>query len=337
MLLNMTLRLLLLFCPLWLAACATSPDPAPREVAAAAPALASLPRTRPPRMAFLPQGDFSERAVRRGVTASADDCRAANGAAWVESPHGNECIRYWAAGFGSAPVKRAVIFFHGDVLANGGVSAEYQAMTPEKLQRDADQWAARLGVPYVFVGRPGTHGSSGDHTQRRRLGESVLMSLAVDAIKARYRIEELAIAGQSGGGHVTASLIAARNDIVCAVPSSSVSSPRLRQTLRKWAVDATGYDDSHEPVEHLVRAKMNANLRVFVVGDPQDSNVLWEPQTVLSKKLGEIGVTNQILEGEGTGPARHGLGRSGRIVAGWCAAGLSTDEIVRRAKRGLKG
>lgn len=327
---------LLLLCPLLVAACATIPDPAPGETAAPASPITAA-RARPPRVAFLPQGDFSERAVRRGVTARADDCRAVASAVWVQSPHGNECIRYWAAGFGAAPARRAVIFFHGDVLANGGAPAEYQAQTPEKLQRDADQWAARLGVPYIFVGRPGTHGSSGEHTQRRRIGESVLMSVAVDAIKASYGIEELVIAGQSGGGHVTASLLAARSDIVCAVPTSSVSSPRLRQTMRNWTVDATGYDDSYEPVEHLVKAKMNKNLRVFVVGDPQDSNVLWAPQTILSRRLSEIGVANEILEGEGTGPARHGMARSARIVAGWCATDLPTAEIVQRAKAGLKG
>ncbi len=302
------------------------------------PTMRASARPRLPRIPLLIQGDFSERAVRRGVTATTEDCRAIANAAWVESTaHGAECIRYWPAGFGATPVRRAVIFFHGDVLASGGVSAEYQAQTPEKLQRDADQWAKRLGVPYVFVGRPGTHGSSGEHTQRRRVSESVFMSLAVDAIKARYGIEGLVIAGQSGGGHVTASLVAARNDIVCAVPTSSVSSPRLRQTMRNWTVDATGYDDSYEPVEHLVKAKMNANLRVFVVGDPQDSNVLWAPQTILAKRLSEIGVANEILEGEGTGPARHSMGRSGRIVAGWCAKDMSTEEIVRRAKLGLKG
>ncbi|MBL8522747.1 MAG: hypothetical protein JNN20_03560 [Betaproteobacteria bacterium] len=331
-------RTLPLLFPLLLAACATTPEPAPREVAVAAAVMPTTnPRNRPPRVAFLPQGDFSERAVRRGVSASADDCRAVENAVWVESPHGNECIRYWAAGFGNASAKRAVIFFHGDVLANGGVSADYQAMTPEKLQRDANQWATRLGVPYIFVGRPGTNGSSGEHTQRRRISESVLMSMAVDAIKKRHGIEELVLAGQSGGGHVTASLLAARNDIVCAVPTSSVSSPRLRQTMRKWTVDATGYDDSYEPVEHLDKSRMNAKLRVFVVGDPQDSNVLWAPQTILAKRLTEIGVANEILEGEGTGPARHGMARSARIVAGWCANDVSTAEIVQRAKAGLKG
>lgn len=275
----------LLLSLLAIAACSSLPDPAPGDAAAPAAVSNATMRARPPRVALLPQGDFSERAVRRGVTASANDCRAIDSAVWVESPHGNECIRYWAAGFGTAAAKRAVIFFHGDVLANGGVAADYQAMTPEKLQRDADQWAGRLRVPYIFIGRPGTHGSSGDHTQRRRIGESVLMSLAVDAIKQRHGIEELVIAGQSGGGHVTAALLAARSDIVCAVPTSSVSSPRLRQTMRKWTVDATGYDDSYEPVEHLVKAKMNAKVRVFVVGDPQDSNVLWAPQTILAKRL----------------------------------------------------
>jgi poly(3-hydroxybutyrate) depolymerase len=57
------------------------------------------------------------------------------------------------------------------------------------------------------MSRPGTYGSSGDHSQRRRPAEAKIISAAIDALKKKYQIQELVITGQSGGGHVTASLI----------------------------------------------------------------------------------------------------------------------------------
>ena len=111
------------------------------------------------------------------------------------------------------------------------------------IRSGVSTWAAKLGAPYIHFARPGTHGSSGDHMQRRRRGESELITLALDQLKTRYAISEWVLVGQSGGGHVTASLLVHRNDIVCAVPASSVSSPRMRWILRGWATDATGYHD----------------------------------------------------------------------------------------------
>ena len=64
--------------------------------------------------------------------------------------------------------------------------------------------------------------------QRRRPAESLLLSAALDKIREKLKIKELVVAGQSGGGHVTSSLITHRNDIVCAVPTSAPSSPRVR-------------------------------------------------------------------------------------------------------------
>jgi hypothetical protein len=46
------------------------------------------------------------------------------------------------------------------------------------------------------------------------------MMAALDAIKARYRIGQYYLAGQSGGGTVTAAMLNMRTDIECAVISS---------------------------------------------------------------------------------------------------------------------
>jgi len=43
------------------------------------------------------------------------------------------------------------------------------------------------------------------------------MNAALEKIKAQYGIKELGLIGQSGGGGLVASLIAERQDVICAV------------------------------------------------------------------------------------------------------------------------
>ena len=288
---------------------------------------------------FTAAGDFSEAAVMRGVIATKAQCVAVANAVWASNREdGQACIKYWSAGF---PVKangRAIVFFHGDIFVGVGKTVpRYLNSTTGKLQHDAQLKARELGAPYVFVGRPGTHGSSGNHMQRRRVAESALLSAALDQIKQRLHIRELVIAGQSGGGHVTASLLTRRDDIVCAVPTSSPSSPRIRWTMKGLNKDTTGYRNSYEPAEHLDKSHMYAALRVFVLGNPDDRNVPWASQTVLHDRLRTIGVPTVLLKGQGTGPDLHGLPNSARAVAGWCHHDQTTEEVVRRARRGLQG
>lgn len=219
----------------------------------------------------------------------------------------------------------------------GKTSKNYLDLTNAQLQNFADSWAKTLGMPYIYMGRPGTHGSSGDHMQRRRIDESLIISAALDEIKKRYGVEEWVIAGQSGGGHVTSSLITERSDIVCAIPTSAPSSPRIRWEMMGRTKDTTNYADSYEPWKFVAKEKVNPKLRVFVLGNPNDKNVFWASQTVMADALQKAQIPVQVLQGEGTGADAHGLSNSSRIVAGWCARDLGTEEMVGRAGKGLKG
>ena len=291
------------------------------------------------RVAFSPEGDFSEETIRRGVVATSEQCSKVSNAVWANTKEdGSECIKYWASGFSGRTTQKAVVFFHGDVwLGPGKTNKTYLQQSNKKVQQSADNWSRRLAAPYIFVGRPGTYGSSGDHMQRRRPAESLLLSAALDKIREKLQIKELVVAGQSGGGHVTSSLITYRNDIVCAVPTSAPASPRVRWTITGMAKDTTGYRDSYEPTEHLNKATMNKSLRVFVLGNPNDANVVWPSQTIMADQLQKAGIPVATLQGEGTGPEAHGLRDSAHKVAGWCFHDLPTDEIVRKAAKGLRG
>ncbi len=284
-------------------------------------------------------GSFSDSALVRGVRATAAQCAAAKDFVWAQ-PEGSEgeCLRYWSAGLDGAGKVVPLFFFGGDLLdGSRPVSSAYSNQNPAKVQAEVDAIAARLEVPYVFIGRPGTYGSSGEHRQRRRQAESQLISAAIDEIKRRHGLRDIAIAGQSGGGHVVASLLGYRSDVVCAVPTSAVSSPRMRWTQMNARTDTTGYADSYEPTEHLDRSRMNPALRVFVLGDPNDGNVPWSTQTVLADRLRALGVPVELLTGEGRGSMHHGLARSATQIAALCAKGASTEHILERASRGLNG
>jgi hypothetical protein len=286
---------------------------------------------------FDEHGDFSEQALYRGIKATSEQCARVQ-AVWVPTTgqHG-ECLRYWAAGFESHPT-RAVVFFPGDAwIGKGKTDKAYLSLTPEKLQQSAEKWSKKLGVAYIHFGRPGMEGSSGDHMQRKRPLESQLISAALDQLVARYQLKELVIAGQSGGGHVTSSLLTLRSDVVCAVPTSAPSSPRIRMQMKGWSKDTNGFTDSYEPTDHLDKTHMNPRLRVFVLESPSDSKVPWQMQTVLADKLNQMGVPAFVLQGDGTGPRHHGLSNSSRVIAGACARDEPSEAIRSRAAQGLHG
>lgn len=277
--------------------------------------------------------DTSTDALRNGLVADEQRCRAIPGTVWVAIDQHSACIRYFAAGLAAGIVaKRVMLYFPPDVWNGREPSAGYQTVTAQQLQQSAVDWAQRLGMPYVFMSRPGIYGSSGDHMQRRRRPESLLLSAAIDRLQHQFGFEEIVAVGYSGGGHVVAALLALRSDIVCAVPVAAPSSPALRARIKGWSVDSTGYDDSFEPVESLQRDRLHPALRVLVTGDPRDRNAVWPAQQILSQRLVALGVDASIVAITGTGPEFHfGQGDVGRWVGAWCSEGLAVAEIRERA------
>lgn len=281
---------------------------------------------------------FTAEQAMHGVQATEAECAKVAPAVWARADSGEaECIRYWTAGFSGDGAKSAVVYIPGDQLVGSGVDPSYTQRSPATMQRLAQQVQSKLGTPFILLTRPGIFGSSGTHRERRREPEARLMQAALDAIKRKHGIEEFALVGQSGGGHTVASLLGWRRDIACAVPTSAVSSPRARWQHKGLKRDATGFSDSYEPVEHLRGGGFHPKLRVFVLGDPRDSNTPWETQLPLAHKLKGLGVPTEVVEGEGAGGEHHGLGTSGQLLGAMCLKGATTKEILDLAARGLKG
>jgi hypothetical protein len=103
------------------------------------------------RAEFSDAGDFSESAILRGVKATQAQCAAAANTVWAATASsGAECIKYWKAGFGDQPVKRAIVFFHGDIFVGvGKTSKTHLDITNAQLQKNADDCAKKLGMPYM--------------------------------------------------------------------------------------------------------------------------------------------------------------------------------------------
>ena len=81
---------------------------------------------------------------------------------------------------------------------------------------------------------------------------------------------------------------------------------------------------------------MHPDLRVFMVGDPEDANVLWPSQIVLAEKLAGLSIPVEVIKGIGSGPDRHGLSNTAIRVGSWCLQDIPTEKILEKAS-GLKG
>lgn len=290
------------------------------------------------RVDFSASDDFSEASVIRGIRATEEQCRSLPGqAVWARTEEGEaECIKYWAHGL-TEHTRRAIVFLHGDRLNGNKVLGDHAKLDGKRLAGQATAWGKRLDAPYIYLGRPGTHGSSGDHKRRRTREEAALISSALDALKKQFGIDEFDIVGQSGGGHMAASLITLRKDILCAVPASSPSSPRIRYLMMGRTKDTTRLD-SYEPGEHLAHHETHPSLKVIILGDPQDSNVFWESQVALAQALAARSIPHLVVEGQATGEQRHSLIDSARILAGLCFHGRPLDAIKDYlTSKGIKG
>ena len=164
---------------------------------------------------------FSGAEVLRGSSPDAGNTQDP-GRVWVEVDGASECLCFYGAetGAGAPPL----IYLRGDssYRADTGwsVADDYATTFPYDLQVRASQVAAAIERTFIDLARPGVYGSSGNHQQRRRLREVKLVDAAISALKHAFGWTSIDLAGQSGGGHLVAALMARRCDIGVAVIAS---------------------------------------------------------------------------------------------------------------------
>lgn len=276
---------------------------------------------------------FLHSGVVSGSVMTQDACKWPDTSVWVVVDGQGECVRYFHGGL-EAENNIAHVHFHGDRLwhSKGKIkTVGYRDNGPAALQSHARGNAAYYGLPYIRLSRPGVYGSSGDHKQRRLARESLIVNAALDAIKRRYRIKQFHLSGQSGGGHVVAALLPRRNDVRCAVITSGVVAVAKRNFERGWSTDITGYDGFYDPIDHVREIAPDPTRRIFVVGDPGDTNVPFSSQSAYYTTLKSAGHNAWLVEASGKGSSNHSLSHVGFPLIKACHSGASPKDIAEQA------
>jgi pimeloyl-ACP methyl ester carboxylesterase len=277
---------------------------------------------------------FSGAELLRGKRITQAECAALPGAVWAAVDQQGECIRYYhstAGGSGS----EVVVFFSTEVAstnARGEVKPYdfYVKQTPAAMQERIAGWSRNLRMPYLYLGRPGSYGSSGEYAKRRTPGEIDLVSAALDAIKSRHGYTRLHLAGSSEGGHAAAALLARRTDLGCVVLASSILSVRSGLAESGWDQDVTGNKHPVDPVALVDQVAKRPDLRIMVVTDPDDVVISARSQTAYVRRASAASLPVQQIFAAATDPGAHGLSRVGLSVAADCARGVKDDAIVSK-------
>lgn len=284
--------------------------------------------------------DFDPVAVVNGIRISRAECAVLERqqtAIWVEAAGQAACLRYYAAGLKApdGPNPIVALWMNGDVLGPKGDNADkrQKGFGPPAMMELERGLSARFGVPSVFLARPGTYGSGGrHHTMRAQPAEAALVAAALDGLKARYGVGAWALGGHSGGGTLVAEMLARRTDIRCAVISSGASAHRAyleARGLLKPQARMTSFD----PYAALDRIPRAPERRIFVIGDPRETNVPFQTQKLYFEGLVARGHAAWLLPLERATDARHhDLVDFGETANGMCAAGASTDRIIETLK-----
>lgn len=289
--------------------------------------------------------EFPESELMAGKRTSRPECEATTRAVWVEHRESSECIRYFPSS-GIDGAKAVVFFFHGDRLSGRFVErGAYRDNKASILLKASENLAKVNRVPYILVGRPGTYGSSGRHTESRALKEYLTLNAAVTAIKAKHGIEKVHLGGQSGGATAVGALLTlGRDDVVCAVAASGgynalarAQDSALQKGLTWRGCDTNGVCDPYNVVDHVADVRESAERRVFLIGDPQDGNTAYRYQQEFADRLHARGHVAELVPATANDAQHHGLAHMANRALGWCNAALPTSEVVELIRTGAYG
>ncbi len=293
----------------------------------------------------LPAGvkTFSAKDVIEGTKVSREQCAKLPKAVFVEAFGDGICVRYYL--HGSAKGRAAVVFFTGDVLGlsktgQREVEPGYLTQAPEFIDIASRVWGERLGTPVIYFGRMGMTGSSGWHGDRRTALEAEVTKKALDAIKAREGAIGFHLAGQSGGAMLVPALVAARDDIGCAVIASGPLDFRRFTAAYGISFRTVGKRAHLDPMAQVPQVAARTAgadpTRLFLLTDPADTAV---PAKFQTPWVGAIeaagGHVTQILTG-GRGVEHHALIEKSLFVARDCIAGKS-DAAIEKVWKGRGG
>jgi dienelactone hydrolase len=273
--------------------------------------------------------NFDPAEVLNGVTPD-PSWRDAPGRVWVEVDGQADSLRVYGGPCFDASLD-PIIFLEGDSInrqdpVSGTVTVGdlYSHLSPFHKQSEAEQYTGAFLRPFINLARPGVFGSSGDHRHRRRPREVALIDAALDALRDHFGWRRLHLAGQSGGGHLVACLIARRSDIGCAVIASGNVAVRRRNELMGLEVDRTGYADFVDPIDLVADVARHPPERIVVLTDRDDAVVAASTQQAYVDALRGVGVPVSHRMIWADDPRHHGLRLPAMLAA---AAGANADRL----------
>ncbi len=274
--------------------------------------------------------------------ASKQLCEAAPDRVFIRHDLGTACIAYYATS-NRTQYRPAVIYFEGDVPAADTLKPNFSQKYLTNMRQVFGQLAERSGVRFVFIARPGLFGSSGNHAARRSAGEMLTMDAAVDAVKARLKLGEIVLAGQSGGSTVGAALLTlGRRDVACAVLGSGLLSVveiehahRVRERLPdiKPALLQVLLFDPTDRLDWIERLQAR---RIFVLGDPTDTRTPFRQQRQFAERVRALGHHATAIEVAGEGELMHGVAHHTLPAAALCARGADEAAIRQSVAAGKR-
>jgi hypothetical protein len=284
---------------------------------------------------------FGVIAPAAGVKVGEAECAQLGRAVWVVVDGQGECARYWmseAGGQGDLPI----LYMGGDQIVSGpgnmpGPGDDDRTLSPAQLQVSADNWSKRYGGAYIMLARPGTFGSSGRHGDRRLMREVKIVDAALDALRRRYGFLGFHVVGQSGGGHLVASLLPRRRDISCAVIASGAVSVKSRLKDLGRTVDTTGHKNPYDPIDDAHAIQPRRDLRVLMLTDEDDRAVSSNSQKEYADALDRNGVNVHQFMTNARDQRRHVLSIPAIWTAIDCAMGRPDVQIRQRIDRLASG
>src|SRR5262249_55181249 len=185
---------------------------------------------------------WTKEGMLAGATSTEAECVRPD-RVWVTDKGNGYCIRYFKNDV-EPKAGIAVVIFQGDYVAIGWkdgkrvkpyYTVNYDGKVAFRVTRELTTRSKNNLM--IFVSRPGTLGSSGDHKQKFKHAESRVINSALDQIKERQGLSGFVLVGHSGGALLVANLLAKRSDIKCAVMDSGA------HDVYRYAEDA-GFDSA---------------------------------------------------------------------------------------------
>lgn len=267
----------------------------------------------------------NEQVLHWNQPADRASCPDRPGFLWVQPVEGPACIRYFASADLDG-ARLAIVQFSGD---RDGVMDQAPERIPGNTEAlrtlDAQRSRDRAGVPWVFVARPGTYGSSGDHRKRRQLVEFHALDAALDALMQRHRLQRLVIVGHSGGATAGAALLTlGRTRVACAVLTSGayglLERAKLLGRSNGGRTDTTGSTQFYDPLDHVGGVVRDPARRIVLIGNREDHNTPFALQQRFADALAKAGHRAELRTHAAEPPEYHDLtDRVALLTASQCA------------------